>query len=616
VGRRTRPWFDFAHHAHSAIISMNRVSVKIVGAQGQGINSVGEMCAKGLKRVGYCVFGYREYMSVIKGGHSSYQLDVSDEIVRSTQTHVDIVVAFNHHGITKNLHDLKEGGILIHQTSQWQFKDKDDQAFIEDNGIKVLYLPTEDILKKLEAKPILGNVLITSVVWALLGRSQNELKTLVEEQFGHKKDLLAQNLVCIKEGFEYRDEHASDFSIPLPEPDEHWQKQLLITGSQAMGLGIIHAGCRVFASYPMTPASPLLSYIADQQNESHMVVKQAEDEITAAQMMVGAMHMGTRAATATSGGGFDLMTETYSFAGMAEIPAVFILAQRPGPATGLPTWTAQGDLLLAVGSAHGELPRLVLGVSDSQDCFDLMPEAFNLAEEFQLPVTILTDKQAAEALFTQTHFDQSTAEVRRGQLVTEKKELAKLQSADRYNTSVADGVSLRWLPGTEAEQFCAQGYEHAADGSFDESSKNTAQQVEKRARKMETLRGQLPEPELFGSEDPEVLVVSWGSNKGVILDVLEGGEITLSAGRDQGSGIRDQVSYLHYTYLWPLKTERFERLAKKAKKTILVECNQQGQFGMLLKQQCGLDVDEKILKYDGRPFFYDELKNALSVYLS
>jgi len=595
---------------------MNRVSIKIVGAQGQGVNSVGEMCAKGLKRVGYCVFGYREYMSLIKGGHSSYQLDVSDELVRSTQTRVDIVVTFNHHGITKNLRELKEGGILIHQTPQWQFKDKDDLEFIESSGIKVLYLPTEDILQKLNAKPILGNVLITSVVWALLGRSQKELKTLVEEQFGHKKDLLAQNLACIEEGFEYRDEHASDFDIPLPEPNEHWQKQLLITGSQAMGLGIIHAGCRVFASYPMTPASPLLSFIADQQNNSHMVIKQAEDEITAAQMMVGAMHMGTRAATCTSGGGFDLMTETYSFAAMAEIPAVFILAQRPGPATGLPTWTAQGDLLLAVGSAHGELPRLVLSVSDSQDCFDLMPEAFNLAEEFQIPVTVLTDKQAAEALFTQTHFDQAASDVRRGQLITDPKELAKLQSVDRYNPSIADGVSPRWLPGTEAEQFCAQGYEHTADGSFDESSENTVKQVDKRVRKMQTLKDRLPEPELFGSEDPEVLVVSWGSNKGVILDILEEGEITLSAGRGQGSGVSGNIGYLHYTYLWPLKPERFERLAKKAKKTILIECNQQGQLGMLIKQDCGLDFDEKILKYDGRPFFFDELKNAISVHAS
>jgi 2-oxoglutarate ferredoxin oxidoreductase subunit alpha len=286
---------------------MSRISIKIVGAQGQGVNSVGEMCAKGLKRAGYCVFGEREYMSVIMNGHSSYQLEISNEKVRSTQEKVDVLVTFNHHGIKKDLKDIKENGILIHQTPQWKFGEE-DQKFIDVNSIKVIYLPTEDILKKLNAKPVLGNVLITSVVWSLIERSSDELKEMVRERFGHKKDLLALNYLCIDEGVKFSGSGSE--KVCLPEPDEKWKSQLLITGSQAMGLGAIHAGCRALFGYPMTPASPLLTFLAEIQGESKMLVKQAEDEITAVQMMVGAMHAGTRAMTATSGGGYDLMTET------------------------------------------------------------------------------------------------------------------------------------------------------------------------------------------------------------------------------------------------------------------------------------------------------------------
>ncbi|OIO55771.1 hypothetical protein AUJ46_00555 [Candidatus Peregrinibacteria bacterium CG1_02_54_53] len=579
---------------------VTRLSIKIVGAQGQGVNSVGEMCAKGLKRSGYCVFGYREYMSLIKGGHSSYQLDVSIDPVHSSTMKVDLVVTFNHHGIEKNLRDLKKGGILLHQTPQWKFRNDEDKRYVEEQGIHVIEMPTEAILKKLKAKPILGNVLITSVVWALLGQEQEQLHELVREQFGHKTDLLDLNFACISEGFAVRKDIAANFSLPLPKPDPAWKNHLLLTGSQAMGLGVIHAGCRLFAGYPMTPSSPLLSFIADGQNETKMVVKQAEDEITAAQMMVGAMHMGTRAATTTSGGGFDLMTETLSFTGVAEIPAVFILAQRPGPGTGLPTWTAQGDLQLAVGSGHGEFPRLVMAASDASDSFELMPEAFNYAEEFQIPVIVLTDKQTAEALFTQSPFDQTSAKLKRGKLVRDPKALAQLSSTDRYDPAAPDGISQRWLPGSAAATYCAQGYEHASDGSFNEEPDNARQQMDKRLKKVEALKSALPEPLYTGPKNPETLIVSWGSNRGVILDVLESDQFK-----------KRSIGYLHYQYLWPLKTESFEMLSRTAKQTVFVECNHGGQFASLLKLASGRDNTRKILKFDGRPFFYEEMRDRL-----
>jgi 2-oxoglutarate ferredoxin oxidoreductase subunit alpha len=588
---------------------MIRRSIKIVGAQGQGVNSVGEMVAKGLKRAGYCVFGYREYMSLIKGGHSSYQLDVSPEEIRGSETAVDVVVTFNHHGIEKNLRDLKEGGILVHQTGDWEWS-KDDAAFLQKRGITVLYLPADDILAKIKAKPILGNVLITSVVWHLLGRNMDDLRREVRAQFEHKgEEVVRQNLECVDAGVAFCAESAGKLAVKLPPADPaRWKDALLVTGSQAMGLGLVHAGCRFYAGYPMTPSSPLLTFIADNQNETGMVVKQAEDEITAAQMASGASFMGARAATATSGGGFDLMTETVSLNAIIENPMVFILAQRPGPGTGLPTWTAQGDLSMAVHSAHGEFPRLVLSVSDAGDSFRLMADAFDHAERFQLPVVVLTDKQCAEALFTHPAFDQSSTPFDRGNLVTDASALAKLSSADRYDPRAKDGVSARWLPGAPAATYAAQGDEHAPDGTVDETAENARAQMEKRMRKGEALKAALPEPTVYACEKGRVSVdakpgkktydlalVTWGSAKGPVLDALSDAAF---------SGLR--VAVVHYAFLWPLKTDLLARVLASSKRAACVEANYGGQLKKLLRAE-GIDVSELVHKYDGRPFFVDEL---------
>jgi 2-oxoglutarate/2-oxoacid ferredoxin oxidoreductase subunit alpha len=583
---------------------MKRTSLKIVGASGQGINSVGEILAKGLKRSGYCVFGYREYPSLIKGGHASYQLDVSDEKIESTETQVDMLITFNHHGLELNLRELKPGAVVVHSVPKWDFG-KEDLAHFKKNKIRIVQLPVDEILAKLQAKAILANVVIASFAWAALGRPMEELKTLVGEKFAKKKALLDLNMKCIEEGFAFH--KTTSVEVALPKARDEWKHQLLITGSQAMGLGAVHAGVRFYAGYPMTPSSPLLSYIADLQNETGMVIKQAEDEITAAQMVSGAMHMGARALTGTSGGGFDLMSETLSMNAILENPTVFVLAQRPGPATGLPTWTAQGDLLLAVHTGHGEYARCVLSVSDAHDAFHLMPEAFNIAEKYQISVIVLTDKQVAEALYTQAPYDQSIATIERG-LVTDPAELKALKSSDRYDPDhIKYDVSPRWLPGTEAATWNAQGDEHDAAGNVDEGAQNAKDQMLKRNRKGHILRRTLPEPELFMVEDGQwtmtddepkfdLLLLGWGSTKSVVMDALRSPEL-------RGK----KIGYLHYTYLWPLKTERFVTLRKKAKHLVAIEGNHMGQLGLLLRQECGGDYVEHIFKYDGRPFFYDEL---------
>jgi 2-oxoglutarate ferredoxin oxidoreductase subunit alpha len=587
---------------------MPRMSIKIVGASGQGINSIGALVARGLKRSGYCVFGYREYPSLIKGGHASYQLNISNERVRSTETKVNVLIALNHHGLELNMEELKERGIVLHVTPGWQFPER-HQKLITEQGLRVIFFPVDEVLARLGARTILSNVLLTAFLWSMFDQDVDALKSLVGEKFAKKRDLLELNMRCIDEGYSFVDPGHGKISLPLPPPNEEFSSHLLVTGSQAMGLGAVHAGVRLYAGYPMTPSSPLLSFIADLENKTHMVVKQAEDEITAAQMVSGAMYMGTRALTATSGVGFDLMSETVSLNAMIENPTVFVLAQRPGPATGLPTWTAQGALLQAVNSSAGEFARCVLSVSNSQDAFDLMPVAFNLAEEYQISVIVLTDKQIAEALYTQTPYDLQKADVHRGKLVTDPEKLKALKSADRYDPNAEGGISSRWLPGSQAATYCAQADEHDSTGSVDETSGNTKSQMEKRMRKFHRLKASLPEPcvcvtshgekgadWMDKGDEIELLVIGWGSTNDVIHDVMCSEEL-----RER------RVAYLHYTYLWPLRTQELQKLAERSKRIVLVEQNYQGQLGMLIRMECGLDIPDKILKYDGRPFFYDEL---------
>src|SRR5882762_2626916 len=474
---------------------MPRISIKIVGASGQGINSIGAVVAKGLKRSGYCVFGYREYPSLIKGGHASYQLDISNQRICSTETKVDVLVALNHHGLELNMEELKSGGIVLHVTPGWQFPEH-HQKLIAERSLRVIYFPVDDMLNRLGARAILSNVLLTAFVWSMLDQDLDTLKSLVGEKFAKKKAVLELNMRCIDEGYSFVDPEHRRISVVLPPPDKGFASHLLITGSQAMGLGAVHAGVRLYAGYPMTPSSPLLSFVAELENKTHMVVKQAEDEITAAQIVSGAMYMGTRALTATSGVGFDLMSETLSLNAMIENPTVFVLAQRPGPATGLPTWTAQGGLLQAANCSAGEFTRCVISVSNSQDAFDFMPVAFNLAEQYQISDAVHTDKQNGDAVDGDRPYDLEKVDSVRGRRVSDPEKLKALKSSDRFNPHAEGGVSLRWLPGSDAATYCAQADEHNSMGAVDESCSNAKLQMEKRLRKFDGLKARLPAPHL------------------------------------------------------------------------------------------------------------------------
>ncbi|MEK7137073.1 MAG: 2-oxoacid:acceptor oxidoreductase family protein, partial [Patescibacteria group bacterium] len=401
--------------------------------------------SKALKRSGFFVFGYREYPSLIVGGHAGYQFDVSDSVVRSPTIELDAVLSLNYQGLTRYFDastgsaldrsrsaasHLKEGGTLIHAVPDWKFSPEHEKK-IAERKIHVVKLPIHDMLHELDAPLVLQNVIFAAFFWKMFGRELPLLQTVIAEQFAKKKHLIEINLKAAEKGYNFIPEGGA-VTMTLPPPKDQWKDHLLITGNEAIGLGAIHCGVRFYAGYPMTPASSLLGYVAKAQNETGMIVKQAEDEITAGQIASGAYFMGTRAMTGTSGGGFDLMTETLSMDSMIESPMVFVLGQRPGPATGVPTWTAQGDLFLAVHAGHGEFPRCVMAIADAEDAFHLLADAHNIAEKYQIPVIFLTDKYIAECLFCPAPFETEKTTIDRGWLVTREEELMSLKAEDRY----------------------------------------------------------------------------------------------------------------------------------------------------------------------------------------
>lgn len=567
-----------------------RISVKIGGESGQGINSIGEILAKSLKRSGFSVFGYREYPSLIKGGYASYQIDISDASINSSSRYTNLLICLSRVSLLKYLRSISPNGILIHNLKHLSLEEKDEQ-FLKDNNIKLFYLDSDELLQSVGAKKIMSNTIFLGILGHLLGLNQESVGEILGEIINKGEEILNQNLASLKAGYDYAKTLSLEVLTRELNRDESNKSHLLISGNEAIALGAYGAGARAYYSYPMTPASSILTYLSEIKNETGMIVRQVDDEITAAQMMIGSMFMGTRAFVGTSGGGFDLMTESLSLAGIVENPAVFVLAQRPGPATGLPTWTAQGDLELAVYSGHGEFPRIVLSASDIESAYRLIQEAFNLSEQFQTPVILLTEKQIAESLF-QVKALPDLIPVQRFL----EKDLDTINQSSRYGNSES-GVSKRWLPGDSSVTYVGNSDEHLEDGSLTEESESVKKMFEKRMTKIISIQREIPEPKLIGRPDPEIIFIGFGSTKSVIEDVSNLYEVP--------------IGYLHYEYIFPMKTDYLKVLKNEGKRLIVIENNYTSQLSGLIKKTSGIDIEEKLLKYDGRPFFVEDILEYL-----
>lgn len=580
-----------------------RTTLKIAGESGMGLASVGSVIAKTLKKMNFFIHLDREYPSLIKGGHSNVQIDFGPEQINCLRQEADIVVALDRAGLEEYLGTIKEGGILIHGYERHALI-KDLESRAKKRKVKLLYLPARQIAYSFGGNELMTNMVLLGLLWKVLGLSLEELKEEVRERYGKKPEILAIDLKCLDAGYQAEGiKNLVHFGIEKPLPAEargakegkKKLKTLLLDGNHAICLGAIHAGARAYYAYPMSPSSSILTYMANWGHDTGMLIKQGEDEITVAQMALGSMFAGTRALAATSGGGYDLMTETVSLAAMIESPLVIVVAQRPGPATGLPTWTAQGDLNLALYSSHGEFPRVVVAVSDPTSAFEQIQHAFNFAEVYQVPVIVLTEKVIAESQTMVAPFAQKKIPIKRG-LVTSSAELQKLQRSDRYKITTS-GISKRWNPGSSEAFYFANSDEHWADGTLTETGEQCGKMQEKRMKKHDAIAKEIPEPKIYGDKKKaDISFVGWGSSKGTVLDAMK--ELKQK---------KISVNYLHYEYLWPFKDKTVRQFFKDNNNIHLIEGNYIGQLGNLIEQHTSLKFKHRYLKYNGRPFFLEEV---------
>ena len=444
------------------------------------------------------------------------------------------------------------------------------------------------------------NNVAMGAVACLLGADFQILASVIRDVFGNSKpELVNLNLRASRAGFDYLKKNFPAYrgrasaSLKRRKAD----RQLLLTGNDAIGLGAVAAGCQFFAAYPMTPINSMIGYFAARAKELGMVYYQPEDEIAGINAAIGASHGGARSMVATSGGGFSLMVEGFGLAGMTETPLVIIEGQRPGPSTGLPTWTSQSDLRFVLHASQDDFPRIVLAPGDTQEAFWLTLEAFNLADRYQTPVVLLVDKYLCESHQSIKVFDETKIKIDRGLLMSIAEQQRDYQ---RYQISDS-GLSPRPIAGRSGMTFAANSDEHDEFGFSEESAENRGAMMAKRMRKLETLAREIPEPRVYLSEakprsKTEVILVGWGSTKGSILEAQK---------------LLDQegvsIGFLHLNYLNPLPTDSISRLFASARKTLIVEQNYTAQLAGLLREKTGIEIENKLLKYDGRPIFPEEI---------
>ncbi|MEM5814803.1 MAG: 2-oxoacid:acceptor oxidoreductase subunit alpha [Candidatus Aenigmatarchaeota archaeon] len=565
---------------------------KIAAQAGAGIMLTGRSLVKCFSRGGYNVIGYPEYPSLIRGGHNTVQVRVSDGPINSPLQQQDLLIALNKDALFYHMSSMKSRGVIIHD----QLIDTSKSRIRED--VRMVPLPLSELTQAAGGTEQMKNMAALGAALGMIEYSFDILEGIIRDELKRKgEDIIKQNINVAKAAYEHAKAHNGDFHKIRPLAE---QRKLVITGNEAIALGAVKGGMKFFAAYPMTPASSILHYLAENERRFDLVVKQTEDEIAAINYAVGAAFAGARTMTGTSGGGFSLMVEALGMAAMSETPVVVALAQRSGPSTGLPTWTEQGDLRFALHASQGDFLRVVLAPGDVQECFFLAAEAFNLAEKYQIPVLLLSDKHLSETFFSAEQFDQSKVRIERGKIAKRLPGLEPLERWKRYSFA-ADGVSPRAFPGMPNGMHVGTSYEHDERGFSSESFIMRTRQVDKRASKIKKLLKDIPPPAIYGPEDAEVSLIGWGSTKLAAVDALR---------FLKEKGIT--ANYIHFSYLYPLNERMVRKLLKKAKVRIIVENNSTAQFAGMLRQYTGVRMDFCILRYDARPFFPENITEEIT----
>jgi 2-oxoglutarate ferredoxin oxidoreductase subunit alpha len=560
----------------------NELTIKIAGEAGQGMQTVGLALCKLFNKTGLNIFANQDYMSRIRGGNNFFQLRISDKPLYTLRKSSDIVVALDKPSVAIHKKDLTAKGKLILDKQKFQITEE-DSAFFD--------VPFFDMANKAG-----GELFVNSVSFGLLaGITRIGFDYVIEvlkDIFSDKsEDTINKNITAAKQGYDLVSEHFKEDTFALKTGKV--KENLLMNASDAIALGAVRGGCKFYSGYPMTPSTGILSNMAHFAERFNIVVEQAEDEIAAINMVIGASFAGVRSMCATSGGGFALMVEGLSLAGMTETPIVVVDAQRPAPATGFPTRTEQADLDFLISAGHGEFARAVFSPGTIEQAFYLTVKAFNLAEKYQIPVLIMTDQHLNDSYRNVGMPDMNKAKVKR--YIISKEDSGKVVDYKRYRFTKT-GVSPLAVPSWINDVIYLDSDEHTEEGHITEDAFMRTKMVEKRFyKKMAGLLREIEEPTAYNLKGAEVILLGFGSTYGVMKEAVD----SLKKNK--------KIGFIHLSQVWPFPASKITTLLKKAKKTITVENNAAGQLARLIRREAGIKVNRSILKFDGRPFDLDFL---------
>ncbi len=566
--------------------TLHELTVWIGGAAGDGIASAGESFAKACSRSGYHVFAHNSYQSVIRGGHVCMHIRIGTQKVYTQGDELDYLVALNQDTLQRYGKKVMPGGAAFYNTDKFTATPEQVGKDVQLIGLPVMALVGNQLMQ---------NTALMGALMQVIGLNPAAIRELIEERFAKKGEAVVKtNLDAFDKSMAHVKAKHQEGGIRVGKGDG--TRRPLAGGNPMIGFGALAAGCRFYAAYPMTPASSLLHWLVKYAAKTGLLVKQCEDEIASLNMAIGAGHVGVRAMTGTSGGGFALMTEAIGEAAMTETPVVIAEAQRGGPSTGLPTKSEQGDLFQLLGASQGDFPKAIIAPRTLEECYRLTIHAFNLAEKYQCPVMIATDLYLAERLETFDGVDITNIPIERGELVTEANGVPYRRFLD-----TPSGVSPRAFPGTPGTIYTSATDEHDETGVvISDVFTNPAMRVkmmEKRMRKMDSMAKEIPAPKLDGPASAELTLVGWGSTYQVLLEAME-------ALNKAGA----KVNVFCLNYLWPFPAEAVQRVLSSCQMTMSVEVNFTGQIVKLIRMETGVSIQHHLRKYDGEPF---ELKQVV-----
>lgn len=550
-------------------------NVLVGGAAGQGVDTTVAVLERLLKQSGCAVFAMRDLMSRVRGGHNFSRVRFGSSVPRCHSERLDGVIALNEETIAIHKDDLNPNGFILC-----------DSAIATDDP-RAVRLDMAAIAKDLGNPRVTGSVAVGAAL-KLFGLPFDEASAHAVFAQSVKAPYVDINVRAARAG---HDAVAAKFQGGAGEcPGGDCAAHMILSGNRALALGALAAGVQFYSAYPMSPSTSIMEYLALKSAETGIVVEQAEDEIAAVNMAIGASYAGARAMTGTSGGGFSLKVEGLGLAGMTEIPLVLVNAQRPGPVTGFPTRTEQADLKFVISASQGEFPRMVIALRHHEDAFYQTIRAFNLAEKYQIPVILLTDQYLAEATAALPAFDLHKIPLYEPENALVQGEYARY----RYTDS---GISPRKFPGDPAGFAAADSDEHDESGRIVEDAETRIRMMDKRMGKLALLEHELQEPALLGDPAPEVLLLGWGSLYGPLeeaADILN----------QQGKA---RYGALVFGDIWPLPQKRLKELAANARAILHVEQNYAGQLASLIREVTGIKTDAGILRYDGRQMSGEEI---------